>query len=118
MRSVWLFYHRRKNLFGIRLFVYKYKAPKPIPSDLNKNKKTKETVSGAENGKEGVIIIKFGAPKPYVKRHSKKPHTLNRGQSRFKNRFTYVTHLPTIRKYTNIFLRICQVLKVKIVIIC
>lgn len=74
MRSVWLFYHRRKNLFVIRPFVYKYKAPKPIPSDLNKNKKTKETVSGAENGKEGVIIIKFGAPKPYVKRHSKTAH--------------------------------------------
>ena len=50
------------------MFVYKYKAPKPIPSDLNKNKKTKETVSGAENGKEGVIIIKFGVPKPHVEK--------------------------------------------------
>ena len=49
---------------------------------------------------------------------TQKPHTLNRGKSRLTNRFAYVTHLPSIRKYTNIFLRICQVLKVKIVIIC
>ena len=91
-----LFFFASLQSFFITMFAYKYKAPKPIPSDLNKNKKTKETVSGAENGKEGVIIIKFGAPKPYVKRHSKKPHTLNRGQSRFANRLTYVTHLPSV----------------------